>query len=108
MRQKRDNKKSQETEQLIESIKATTREQYKQTTININSIYPCVNVIDMTADIYTARTTEQFNNNLKRLKDLTVDHNNFIIIFNKGAVLLHRFFQSHLCQVSIPEQKILY
>jgi hypothetical protein len=106
-KQKRDNKKLQETEQLIESIKAATMEQYKQTTITINSIYSCVNVIDMTADLYTAKTTEQFNNNLKRLKDLTRDHNNFIIIFNKGAVLLHRFLQSHLHQVAIPKQNII-
>jgi hypothetical protein len=57
----------------------------------------------MTAYIYTADNDDKCNNNIKKLKDLILDINNFIIIFNINTVILSRFLESHMAELSRPK-----
>jgi hypothetical protein len=71
-------------------------------TYNINHLYPDVNVIDMTTDIYIADDEDKYNNNLKKLDELTLDINNFVIIFNINPLILSRFYALRMAKLSIP------
>ncbi len=105
MRAKRERKQIKQNQQLEDFIKNNNQNRFEEMTYNINHLYPDVNVIDMTTDIYTADNEDEYNNNLNKLKELTLDINNFVIILNTNQIILRRFFNAYAARLSIPEQK---
>jgi archaellum biogenesis ATPase FlaH len=104
MRAKRERKQIKQNQQLEDFIQTTTKKKFEELTYNINHLYPDVNVIDMTTDIYTADNEDKYNNNLKKIKDLSADSNNFVIIFNINTITLSRFFDTLMVQRKVPKR----
>jgi hypothetical protein len=100
-KQRRENKKDKINE-TIQPVQTIVIKHDERLISKINEVYPSVDIIDMTEDVFTNKKIS-----VKKLDALAKDENKFIVVFNCGSKVLHSFLVSYLELKNVPTRVYL-